>query len=359
MIKHLQILFSGLGGHASVVFSLLDAMAPEDRKSQHLIFYGTEPIKEEYRQRCLQLGVSFDAVVKTEKLPFAAWNKVLAALHRIRPAAIWLHSINLIFPVKYYSASHKTKIVAIEHTPNQVKRKVEWLCSRYCMRWADKIVLLTEGYREELQAALGKSFQKSKTQVIGNGIDTQVFCPATNPISAKQCHIGMAARFSDTKNQRLLIDAFQQLAGQFPTTTLTLAGLGETRAELISYAQSLACRDRIHFPGNLDEAPLIEFYQSLDIYVHASLGETMSTSVMQAMACGLPILAADIPGINNMIDKGSNGALFGKDNVADLVSLITDVITNPEKYRAMASNARKKAVSHYSNAKMLAAYLSL
>lgn len=359
MIKQVQILFSGLGGHASVVFSLLDAMAAEERKSQHLIFFGTEPIKEEYRQRCFQLGVSFDAIVKSEKLPFTAWKKVLAALQRTRPAKIWLHSINLIFPIKYYSATHNTSVIAIEHTPNQVKRKVEWLCSRYCMRWADKVVLLTEAYRNELQAALGKAFIKSKTQVIGNGINTKLFRPANSQPLTNFYRIGMAARFSDTKNQRLLIDAFQQLAGEFSNITLTLAGLGETRAELISYAQSLACRDRIHFPGNLDEAPLIEFYQSLDIYVHASLGETMSTSVMQAMACGLPILAAEIPGINNMIDDGLNGALFCKDNVADLVTLLKDVISNPEKYRAMASNARIKAVSDYSNATMLAAYLSL
>ncbi|MBK8495622.1 MAG: glycosyltransferase family 4 protein [Chitinophagaceae bacterium] len=57
------------------------------------------------------------------------------------------------------------------------------------------------------------------------------------------------------------------------------------------------------------------FLQSLDIYVHASLGETMSTAIMQAMACKLPIVASDVNGINNMIIHGKTGILVPTHNM--------------------------------------------
>lgn len=65
----------------------------------------------------------------------------------------------------------------------------------------------------------------------------------------------------------------------------------------------------LNLPACLMKENLVQFLQSLHLYVHASLGETMSTAVMQAMGCGLPIIASDVNGINNMIDNGRTGIL--------------------------------------------------
>ena len=355
-----QILFSGLGGHASVAFSLLDALPVSERKKHHLIFFGTEPVKAEYEHRCKKLGISYDAILKDEKIPVKAWQSVIRALKHQRPATIWLHSTNLIFPVKYYARRYGAKLIAVEHTSNQVKRPVEMMCSRFCMRWADKVVALTETYRQELAQILGPKYIDYKTIIIGNGINISEFSPKDfNAMSRKEFKLGMAARFTDIRLQNFLIAAFDQIAHLLPDATLTLAGDGETRKASIEYASKLANANKIHFPGNLNENEIIEFYQSLDLYVHASLGETMSTSLMQAMACGLPILASDIPGINNMIDDGSNGILFANDDLEHLAQQILKISEKPELASSLGKNARAKALADYSNSRMLQQYLDL
>ena len=66
----------------------------------------------------------------------------------------------------------------------------------------------------------------------------------------------------------------------------------------------------IHFHGLLDEDEIKKLLTKLDVYIHASFAETMCTSVMQAMSCGLPIIGSDIPGINDIVEKDVNALLF-------------------------------------------------
>ena len=77
-------------------------------------------------------------------------------------------------------------------------------------------------------------------------------------------------------------------------------GDGDQKNELLKESAALQLTDRVEFTGMLAENELIDLMRSLDIYVHASMGETMSTAIMQAMASGKPIVASDVPGIKNM-----------------------------------------------------------
>ena len=103
---------------------------------------------------------------------------------------------------------------------------------------------------------------------------------------------------------------------------------------------------------------MIDFLQSLDLYIHASLGETMSTAMMQVMACGLPIIASDVDGINNMITTSVTGILVPVKNSLLLAEAIIDCIKNPIMMQTLAENAYQYALNHFSNQKMLEAYKS-
>ena len=139
---------------------------------------------------------------------------------------------------------------------------------------------------------------------------------------------------------------------------LLIAGDGESRGEVEELSLELDLRN-VSFEGMLDEASSADFLKGLKIYVHASLGETMSTSLMQAMACGKPIIASDVEGINNMIESGVNGILVPAKDPAALAAAISGLSGNEELRQSLGRNARATAVERFSNLSMFKKYLSL
>jgi len=169
----------------------------------------------------------------------------------------------------------------------------------------------------------------------------------------------MQSRLSETKDHTTLIAAFALLlkmqAFEKPVK-LYLAGDGNCRAALESQAQSLQLTENIVFTGMLEETELPGFITSLDIYVHATLGETMSTAIMQVMACRLPIIASDVLGVNNMIKHNQNGLLVPAKNAEVLSQAMTELLVNSKKANELANNAFTFATENYSNQKMLHSY---
>ena len=168
----------------------------------------------------------------------------------------------------------------------------------------------------------------------------------------------MQSRLSETKDHQTLIDAFALL---LKTKTdkpvkLFIAGDGVCRAALEKQVQSLNLSDSIFFTGMLEENDLPEFINSLDIYVHATLGETMSTAIMQVMACRLPVIASDVLGVDNMIRHNENGLLVPAKNTKALCDAVLQLINNPAAAGVLADNAFIFAKENYSNKKMLERY---
>ena len=115
----------------------------------------------------------------------------------------------------------------------------------------------------------------------------------------------------------------------------------------------------VEFTGSIDINELPSFLQNLDIYVHASLGETMSTAIMQAMACGLPLIASDVKGINNMIENNKTGILVPSSNAPALAEAISTLGNNPALAARLANDALQYAKTNFSNATMFKRYKKL
>lgn len=355
-MKVVQVLYSGLGGHASVVFSLVDGDI--EKKWQHsLVFYGIEPLNGEYAKKAADRQLNYVAIQAETGKPWKSWKLFYHQLKAAAPDVILLHSSSLLIPAWWYCRRHRKKLVTIEHTPNQVKRKSEKWTSILSQYFSHRVVLLTDDYREELQEILGKHFHAKKNFVIPNGIDTGYFVPALKERNKAAIKLGMAARFSLQKDQALLIDVMEQLQkDNYTQFQLSLAGGGEELDNIKSRALQKGVNEKLCFTGNLDEPGLLSFYQGLDIYLHASKGETMSTSIMQAMSCGLPVIASDIPGINNLLNEDT-GFLVNH-TVPAFVTAIKELYNDPLA-GDKGGNARKFAEDHFSHKKMFDLYNQL
>jgi len=221
--------------------------------------------------------------------------------------------------------------------------------------------LLTPSYRSELQGILGKYFRDAKVHVIPNGIDIDRFKPAESfgEDGKNVVRLGMAARFSDTKRQDLLIDLLVSLREHSHIDyRLSLAGDGETRRGLMGKAREMGVEEYVDFPGYLDEDKLLEWFRTIDIYLHGSEGETLSTSLLQAMSMGLPIVASDIPGITNLLhqSKVEYGLLADNNDLVDFSKKIKMIVHNSELRMRLSESARKVTEDLYSNDIMFVHY---
>lgn len=355
-LKVVQVLYSGLGGHGSVVFSLLEA-DKEYARSNRLIFYGIEPLLKEYEEKCKSIGIPYTYIQVKSGKPFKGWRSVLRSLKQSEPCCIILHSLTLVFPIMFLSKNSRAKLIVVEHTPFIVKTAFDKICSKLAMYIADRIVVLTEQYYKQYKKSLGSLFKKEKVCIIPNGINTDLFTPIQKEETGTIV-IGMAGRFTHQKKFKTLLQVVAEVKKTFPAICLKLAGTGDTLADVKAYGKELEIEDAIVYEGHLTEQQMVQFYQSLDFYVHISDGEAMSTSVIQAMGCGIPVIASDISGINNVVQHNITGLLC-PNSVEAFKDAILYLIANKPISMGFSKNSRKIALEKLNNTEMLAKYRRL
>jgi len=358
-LKLTHVLYSGLGGHSTVVFALIEADINREMQ-HHIIFFGIENVPESYIEKCKELQVGFNWVKKKKGADITSTLTFFKIIRTNRPDVILLHSVNLILPAWFFKIIFHKKLIAIEHQANHLKTRIEWIRSILLQVLAHKVVFLTVDYKEEVRVKLGLIFNKRKSVVISNGINTSVFNPQkkNNPTS---WNIGMMSRLTAIKDHPTLLKAIALLKGQvwYGNLLLLIAGDGDTMPLLKQQVNTLGLNDKVKFLGMLDEKGLVDFLQQINLYIHASFGETMSTAIMQAMAMGLPVIASDVPGINNMITNNETGLLVPLKNENIMAEKIIYLMNNTEEKKRLSFNARYFAEANFSNIEMLNQYKKL
>lgn len=360
-MKVLQILYSGLGGHGSVALSLAAAADESGDWVNSLVFLGIEPLLPEYAKQCRLRGIAFEYVATRQGQPWWSWWNLYHVLDAHQPDAIVLHSVKAIIPCYLYARRRGIPLVAVEHQPNELKQPAEWWVSCLLMRFADAVVVLTTDYRDELARRLGVAFRAAKIHLIPNGIDTRAFAPQRakpRSIDRPIC-VGMAARFSNRKRQELLIGAIEILQERDGPGSwqLSLAGEGETRAALQESVSGRHPKQPVSFPGYLAEQELQVWFAGLDIYAHASDGETLSTSLLQAMAMGLPIVGSDVPGIANLLSAEEKVGLVASEQSAQgFADALSEAVASWKSASHLGCLARVKVEREFSQIAMFASY---
>ncbi len=356
-MKVLQVLYSGLGGHGSVVTSLINA--DTDGKWEHaLLFYGIEDLLPGYEKFCRTKNMPYSFVRKSKGLLKSGSREVREALRSHNPDVILLHSPTLVFTIWWHCLFTKKKFFVVEHTSNSIKGFPELLVSLFSLLLAGKVVYLSSIYQQQLQKKFWFFPVNKKSLVIQNGIDLQTFKPVDKAQQSTILHAGMIGRFILPKNQALIVDAVERgiQSGAFhQKIVIHFAGNGGSLADLQESVQKKGLQDHVKFHGLLTEEEILSFLEKLDFYVHASYAETMCTSVMQAMACGLPVLASNIPGINNIVLENENALLFKNSDIDSMVNGLS-AMQEPILRERMGRNAREYALKHFSSTETFNSY---
>lgn len=160
--------------------------------------------------------------------------------------------------------------------------------------------------------------------------------------SKREKKIITVGRIDDNKNQRMLVEAYAKIAGQYPEWSLELIGDGSGRKTLEEYVTTLPCKDRISFTGAVDD--VAKRMSEASIFVLPSKIEGMPNALIEAMVMGLACISTDCPcgGPRDLIAADeTNGVLVPVDNVDAMAMALKRLIINDTLRESMGDNARK------------------
>ncbi|MGD9753449.1 MAG: glycosyltransferase [Acidimicrobiia bacterium] len=206
-------------------------------------------------------------------------------------------------------------------------------------------------------AAFHRSSLHRSITVANNGVDIRRFAPAIPPARrGARCRLGLApdarvlicvGRLAAGKGQSELIEALASL----PDAQLLLVGEGEERASLERLAADLGIVERVQFIG--DTPDVVPLLWAADVFVLASVSEGLPLSVIEAMACGLPVVTYDLPGLRDVVSDGVDGRLVPAGQRAAFVAALRSVVDDAAVHTAMGAAARRTAVDRFDAERMV------
>jgi glycosyltransferase involved in cell wall biosynthesis len=224
-------------------------------------------------------------------------------------------------------------VVVSEHTdPGLAQRHRVWDQLRTLLYpRADRVVVLSESSKSYFPSKI-----QSKTQIIPNPI--QVDCPAAPIQTSSRPQVTAMGRFGPEKGFDRLIDAFSQIAADFPGWDLVIWGDGVLRPDLTDQRDRLGLSDRILLPGRT-QTPHVELRKA-SIYALTSHREGFPMALAEAMACGLPAVAFDLPsGPRDIIRDGIDGELVPNGDIAAFAEALASLMRDTARRRQMAERA--------------------
>jgi len=312
-------------------------------------------------------NVALYALHKQPGLGLGIHAKLFKLLRELRPAV--LHTYNFAcaeYAVPAWAAGVPVRIHA-EHgrdasDPQGLNRKHNFL-RRALVPFIDRYVPVSH----DLARWLGQVVRipAPKLELIMNGVDTERFAPglpaAATPWTDAPFVIGTVGRLQDVKDQASLIDAFALLCAARPalraTMRLAIVGDGPLRASLAQRASQAGVADLVWFPGARNDIP--ELMRSFDLFTLSSIAEGTPVTLLEAMACGLPVVATGVGGIPEVVQEGVSGALVPASNPQALADALAAYVDDPARVAAHGAAAREKIERHYSVAAMVGAYTAL
>ena len=228
---------------------------------------------------------------------------------------------------------------------------------RSVLKHATAIVANADGLRK-----LAETSDPFHVSVIPNGVDTEFFHPAAEPAkaSAHPFRIVFTGRFQAQKNVSLLLDQCAALREHSVVPfELHLVGDGPLRTPLQKQADRLGLSELIVWHGWTPREQLRALYQESHCFVNPSFYEGMPNAVLEAMACGKPIVASCVAGNDAVVQHGTTGFLFPLDEPASLRQFLRTLIDDPIRAQEMGRSGRDWVKRDFSWNRVAAAYAAL
>jgi glycosyltransferase involved in cell wall biosynthesis len=221
--------------------------------------------------------------------------------------------------------------------PIRFLKSINTYLLRHAMDEADRIVAFSQFSRELIVNGLGVSCA-NRVEVIPPGIENSWFEVARNKVMP--AHLLFWGRVEEEKGLTELFIALNTVAKKFPNVKLTLIGEGNRLQEYKSLVTDLGLSNRVEFTGWLNNQEIQTLAAKCSIGIFPSRIESFGLSVVEAMATGLPVIAARGGAVLENIEDGVTGTLVPVNNSDALAEAINKALDNPQYSETMAIAAQ-------------------
>lgn len=205
----------------------------------------------------------------------------------------------------------------------------------------DGIVAVSAPLRAQL---VDEGCPPERTAVIPMGADLAgLFTPAPTPARGRG-EILFVGRLVREKGADILLEAMPRILAQRSEATLTLIGDGPEKVSLHDTAQRLGLGATARFAGAVPHAALPEHYRRAALLVLPSRREGFGLVLAEALGCGCPVVAADLPAVRALLDDGRAGRLFRAGDAADLARAVLELLADAPAAAALAQRGRAAVI---------------
>jgi len=261
-----------------------------------------------------------------------------------------IHTHNIFFLLSLLTALSRPKapIITTMHVGSlanltgltgAVGRLYERTVGRFILRKSKAVTVVSSSVAEHA-AEIGAD---APIQIVPNSVDVERFRPAATLEGEAETDrsVLFLGRFSRNKGPQYLVEAIPRVMSEIPEATFAFVGDGPLRASMARRMRELGLNGNVRIHGKVpDVVPVI---QRAGVVARPSLTEGMPLAVMEAMACGRPILATRVGGTTDLIADGETGMLMEPRDVEALEDGLIRVLTNRGQAAAMGRRAREWA----------------
>ncbi|MCQ3978593.1 MAG: hypothetical protein DPW09_34660 [Anaerolineae bacterium] len=222
------------------------------------------------------------------------------------------------------------------------------LTTRYALK---KAALVTAGSAYQLDVCRAHHIPESKLRLAPLGVDTNLFQPAPLPVKSKIQNrkskienpvLVQAASLLPVKNQRLLLEVLAQVKKEIPQIKLNLAGSGPLYSELAEVAGQFDLNDSLLWQQQVAYLAMPSLYQSSHLYLQTSGHESQGMAVLEAMACGVPVLGTPV-GVAREV-----ACLPPQTSAEALAAQVVELFSDETHYQELRRQARQRIEAGYS-----------
>lgn len=363
LVAHIMHRFD-TGGLENGVVNLINHM-PADAY-RHAVIALTEVT--DFKKRINRPDVQFFALNKPPGHVLWIYPQLYRLFRQLQPAIVHTRNLAALEATVPAWAARVPARIHGEHGRDVgdfdgTNKKCQWI-RRIYSPFVKHYIALSQDLAHYLTNPVGIG-AKRVTQIY-NGVDATRFHPATqrqnipgSPFNeAGLWLIGTAGRMQTVKDQTNLAHAFVQAIKTEPSLgrrlRLVMVGDGPLRRESLAILEAADLTELAWLPGERNDIP--DIMRGLDCFVLPSLGEGISNTILEAMACGLPVIATAVGGNPELVQEGSTGHLVPAADPGALARAIIDLAQSPEKAWAMGYAGRKRIEAQFSMTAMIDSY---
>lgn len=247
----------------------------------------------------------FDVIIDAQNgipffTPLYAKEKVFALLHHVHQDVFYKY---LPKPLAFFAASLEKYLMPFVYRNT-------------------RFITVSESSRQDM---IHLGITKASIQVINPGVDLDSLTPGEKSPTPTIFSIG---RLKAYKSIDVLIKAFKKVLVSVPNAELVIAGDGEEKETLRALVEELDLKTRVRFLGKISEKEKLAWFQKAWVFVNPSMMEGWGITTIEANACGVPVVASDIPGLRDSVQNPHTGFLVPYGDTEALARKITLLCTD-------------------------------